>query len=165
MRRRCPRTESTTWAVLAVETGNDVISAHVARDGRWPRYGPAAAELGVVAQASLPLQGSDQIWGSLNLYSLTAGTFDDVSLQTGELLTSSAAALLGLTRQVSSLSAALSNRTTIGAAIGIVMKQYGIGQNRAFDYLVRRSPNANVELRLVAYDIVDEVEQSGSFHG
>jgi GAF domain-containing protein len=151
--------------VLAVETGKDIVAGQVASDGRFPRYGPDAGELGIIAQVALPLQGEGRVWGALNLYSLVDGAFDDVSLQTGELLASSAAALLGLTRQVSSLSAALSTRTTIGTAIGIVMEHYGIGENRAFNFLVRRSQNANVKLRLVAHDIVAEVERTGGFNG
>jgi GAF domain-containing protein len=151
--------------LLALSAGEDVVTRDVASDGRWPHYGPLAAELGIVAQASLPLLGEHRTWGALNLYTLVDGAFDDISLETAELLAAGAAGLLGLSRRLSSLSDALATRTTIGAAIGITMERHGIDQNRAFAYLVRMSQAANVKLRHVARQIVDEAERKAGGSG
>jgi GAF domain-containing protein len=149
----------------AVSTGEDVIAGDIASDPRWSQYGPLAAKLGIVAQVSLPLHSDNRTWGALNLYSLTEGAFDDVSLETAERLASSAAGLLGLTRKVSTLSEALATRTTIGAAIGIVMEHHGIDQDHAFAFLVRSSQAANVKLRQVARQIVDEADRKARVRG
>jgi GAF domain-containing protein len=143
--------------VQAATSGTEIVATNMATDDRWPHYGPSAGELGIVGQVSLPLRCGGKNWGALNLYSLTTSGFDDVSLETAELMAGSASALLGLSHQVVSLSAALATRTSIGAAIGVVMERYGVDQNSAFDVLVRKSQHANVKLRLVAQQILDEV--------
>jgi GAF domain-containing protein len=141
--------------VLAANTGDDVVALDVAADRRWPRYAPEAARLGIGAQAALPLLlRSRRTWGALNLYSMTPGSLDEVSVETARLLASTAAVILGLTRHVESLTVALESRTTIGQAIGLTMAHQHMDQSHAFAYLVRTSQNSNVKLREVARRIV-----------
>ncbi|MDX6366410.1 MAG: hypothetical protein QOK30_1486 [Nocardioidaceae bacterium] len=104
----------------------DVVDSDRAVEELWAAAGPelevALRGITEVAQMSLPLQGECRAWGALNLYGLVDGALDDVSRETGGLLAASAAAMLGLTRKVGSLTQALASRTTIGTAIGIVME-------------------------------------------
>lgn len=51
-----------------------VVAAHIRHDGRWPRYGREAADLGLRSQVSAPLRWGDQpTLGALNMYSTTDG--------------------------------------------------------------------------------------------
>jgi AmiR/NasT family two-component response regulator len=54
------------------------------------------------------------------------------------------------------LNAALSSRTTIGIALGIVMERYGMDQDRAFRYLTRVASSSETKLREVAAHVVEE---------
>lgn len=51
-----------------------VVAPDIRRDDRWPRYGRAAADLGVRSQVSAPLRWRDEPpVGALNMYSTTDG--------------------------------------------------------------------------------------------
>jgi len=141
--------------VLAARSGDDVVALDVGSDLRWPRYGPEAIRLGLVAQAALPLQLEARTWGALNLYSMNRGEMDEISLETGRLLASTAAIMLGLTRRVESLQTALESRSIIGQAIGITMATDHVDEGHAFAALVRTSQSSNTKLREVARRIVD----------
>ena len=44
----------------------------------------------------------------------------------------------------------------IGQAIGILMERYEMPQDRAFAFLVRSSSDANIKLRTIAQELVNE---------
>lgn len=69
-----------------------------------------------------------------------------------------AAALADAQRQITTLRAGLARRTTIGQAIGITMIQAGVTADAAFADLVHRSQNANVKVRDLADQIVQEAD-------
>ena len=54
----------------AVWTNGVFVIPDLAADGRWPRWAPAAADLGVGSSVSVHLFTTDTALGSLNLYSL-----------------------------------------------------------------------------------------------
>ena len=54
----------------------------------------------------------------------------------------------------SQMEQALKTSRTIGAAIGIIMASRDVGQNEAFDILVRASQNSNRKLRDLAHELV-----------
>jgi AmiR/NasT family two-component response regulator len=68
------------------------------------------------------------------------------------------AALADAHRQIATLRAGLQRRTTIGQAIGITMIQAGVTVDSAFADLIHRSQNANVKVRDLAEQIVQEAE-------
>jgi len=96
----------------------------------------------------------------LNLYSYRPDVFDtDTRHLVGLFATQAALAmgrtrqvenLSGRTRQVENLSAALETRKMIGQAVGVLMAQYQIDEDRAFEFLVRVSRDGNIKLRDVA---------------
>lgn len=45
-------------------------------DSRWPRYAPAAVQLGVLSGASFKLYTADRTAGALNLFGFQAGVWD-----------------------------------------------------------------------------------------
>src|SRR6478735_7193577 len=54
-------------------------------DSRWPVYGPRAADLGIVSQMGIELFDEPGCIAGLNLYSSTAGAFDDDTVEAAML--------------------------------------------------------------------------------
>jgi GAF domain-containing protein len=129
----------------------DGLAAHA---DRWPHYAPKALALGVRAQLGLRLFLEEETLGGLNLYAMEQDHIDPDVRQLAELFATHAALALGRIRQEENLHSALHARKVIGQAIGIVMAQYELDQDRAFQYLARVSQNSNVKLRDVAEELV-----------
>ena len=83
------------------------------------------------------LYNHEGVLGSLNLYSTESETIDEEAPMIAELFAAHAAIALGHVREVGQLRDALSTRKVIGQAIGVIMERYGMGEDRAFQYLVR----------------------------
>ena len=131
-----------------------MVSYDLARDPRWPNYGPAAADAGVRAQLAVLLTEDGRTRSALNLYAARPHEFDADAVETAELFASHAAVAMGFVRTVSTLSQAVASRQVVGMALGVVMERYQIDSERAFAFLTRTSQNSNVKLRDVAAQIV-----------
>lgn len=130
------------------------VSFDMERDGRWPRYGPIAAQAGVHAQMGVLLAEDRSTRTGLNVYASKPHHFDDASVEVAELFASHAAVAMGYLKAVQTLGEAVTTRQVIGEAVGIVMERYQIDDERAFQFLVRTSQHSNVKLREVAAQIV-----------
>jgi hypothetical protein len=131
------------------------VSYDLARDPRWPNYGPCAAELGVNAQMAVLLIENGTGRSAMNLYAAGAHEFTRESVEMAELFASHAALALDAVEIVGSLSRAVATRQVIGEAVGVIMERYQIDSQRAFAFLTRTSQQSNVKLRDVAAQIVD----------
>jgi hypothetical protein len=126
-------------------------------DLRWPAYGPRAAkQLGIGSQLAFQFQAEPHARGGLNFYAGHPYAITAETRQIGVLFANLAAVALGWTRQSETLTEALGARTTIGQATGVLMERYRLDPDRAFGFMVRTSQTANVKLRVVAADIVDD---------
>jgi GAF domain-containing protein len=132
-------------------------------DGRFPSYGPRAAELGARSVASFPLNGDAQVVGALNLYSRATGAFDTHDVALGTLLAAHASlALQAATAYYNSrdlagrLQEATASRAVIEQAKGLIMGRRGCDADAAFAELVSLSQRGNVKLREVAQRLVDD---------
>ena len=141
----------------AVETAH-VISPDLATDERFPNYGPYVVSKGIRAQAGLRLFDAPASQGALNIYSRRAGAFEDFST-IAALFAHQAAVAIGYAREIADLNDAIRTRTTIGQAVGIIMERYELSDERAFAFLTRLSQHRNVKLRLIAAEIVADVER------
>jgi GAF domain-containing protein len=141
----------------AVQTAH-VISPDLASDDRFPEYGPYVVSKGVHAQAGLRLFDAPASQGALNLYSTQPGAFEDFETL-ANLFAHQAAVAIGYAREIADLNDAIRTRTIIGQAVGIIMERYELNDERAFAFLTRLSQHRNVKLRLVAAEIVDDVER------
>jgi hypothetical protein len=130
-----------------------IVSPDLARDERFPRYGTAAASLGVRSQIGVRLFDTPQSNGALNLYSKTVGAFDD-SDAVSALFAHQAGQAIGYARHVGNLEQAVRSRTLIGQAVGIVMERYELNDEHAFAFLKRLSSHRNVKLRQVAEEMI-----------
>jgi hypothetical protein len=129
-------------------------SRDLSADRQWPRFGPRAAEMGLLSQKGIQLAADKGKTTGLNLYSRTVHAFDD-DHGLAELFASHARVALGYATHLKTLSGALETRETIGKAIGIVMERYDLPSERAFEFLIRMSQNTNVKLRDLAKTLIE----------
>jgi hypothetical protein len=125
----------------------------------FPKWGPAAAELGVesvMAIGLFPAQEPPRI-GSLNIYSRHRGGLDEADRDAALVLAAHAstavAGSLATSRaelQVTHLTEAVRSRDVIGQAKGILMERRGVDSEEAFRILRSASQSLNVKLARIA---------------
>lgn len=151
--------------VDAADEGEWYRSGSVRDDGRWPRWGPRAADLGIHSLLSVRVATEEGPLGALNIYSGRAGGFadrDDVDFAV--LYGAHVAVALASAREISGLHSALHSRHAIGLAQGILMERYGLGVDVSFNLLRRYSSHLNLKLADVAQDIVDTRRLPDAMH-
>jgi GAF domain-containing protein len=122
---------------------------------RWPRYSPAAVELGVLSGLSVKLYTANRTAGALNLFAFKPHAFDAEDETIATVLASHAAAAILASRQGEQLQSALTTRDRIGQAKGIIMERYGIDEIQAFEMLKRLSQDSNTRLADIAQQVID----------
>jgi GAF domain-containing protein len=145
----------------AIRTGIVVMSHDLSRESRWDGYPAMAVAHGVRAVYSSPLLVADRAIGALNLYATGADAFDTDSRAAAAQLTRLAAATVTAAMRhydeatlTDHLRTALSSRSVIDQAIGIIMGMQRCPPETAFDILRTVSQNRNIPLREVAADLV-----------
>lgn len=132
-----------------------VHSRDLANDKRWPRWGPLIAkEAGVASIVSYRLYTTEDTLGALNLYSKKLDAFDADDINNGQALAAHVGVALATSQHAEHLEMAISNRTVIGRAEGILMERFDIRPDQAFAVLRRVSQHRNVKLNCVAEDLV-----------
>jgi len=129
-------------------------------DRRWPEFGRrAAAEHGIYSMLSVRLfLEDDDLVAALNLYSTATDAFDDDDQSLVVLLAAHASMAMASARlheQVEHLERALQSNRGIGVAMGVLMNQYKIPQNEAFDLLRMASQHGHRKLVDVAVDVTE----------
>lgn len=149
--------------ITAAAEARIVRSGALEADPNWPRFGPRVAGLGVHSALSIPLLTSDGVLGAMNIYARQRDAFDEHAALIGELFSIPAAIavqnaqVLAQARRLSAqLQAALTSRSTIDQAMGIVMSRVGCDPDEAFDRLRQISQSENQKLHTVAQNIRDE---------
>ncbi|WP_410596121.1 GAF and ANTAR domain-containing protein [Amycolatopsis sp. lyj-23] len=136
------------------------ICADLADEPRWPKWAPAALELGVrsvLATALIPGPPTGRSIGALNVFSTTTNGLDKADRDVLLLLATHASLALATTDavtraelQAAHLRTAIESRDVIGQAKGIIMARRGVTADEAFDVLRRTSQTLNVKLAEVA---------------
>lgn len=149
--------------VSAVGEGRTFLSGNLGGEPQWPRFGPRVGRLGVHSALSLPLLVDVRIVGALNVYARGRGAFDARAVELGEAFAGPAAVsvsnaqmLAEAERRVSQLSDALTSRTQIDQAIGILMSRAGGSADEAFTRLRTQSQSRQVKLVEVAREVVED---------
>jgi GAF domain-containing protein len=135
-----------------------VVSNDVARDPRWPTWGPRVGELGLGTVLSFELHAGGSRRGALTVYGSGGRQFTHDDVEQGRLLALHASVALTFVEQIDGLNVALDSRTVIGQAQGMLMERYGIDAERAFAVLKRVSQDDNVRLVKVARGVVDRTD-------
>lgn len=136
-----------------------VVSADVATDGRWPRWGPAVRdEHGVAGMLSIQLFSARAVHGALNLYSREPDAFDADAVALASVLSVHAGIAMRTSLLEQDLAAAVESRRLIGQAQGILMERFGLDPEAAFAVLRRLSQSSNVRVIEIAQRLVRERE-------
>ncbi|MCM3689114.1 GAF and ANTAR domain-containing protein [Kocuria rosea] len=141
-----------------------VYVADTRTDPRWPAYGKAAAEAGILSALGVPFDLGGEAEAGLDVYADTADTYDAATIKVVQAQVASASTVLRLAVRLArhrdtaaDLKAAMESRTTIDLAVGIVMGQNRCTQERAFEILRAASSHRNIKLRDLAADLVAQV--------
>ena len=141
----------------AIRVERDFCIDDAGTDIRWPRWGTAAAELGIRSVLSIRMADLDKpTVGSVNLYAHRSGAFGPDDLELADILRRHATTAYLKARKYSAVNRAVKTRTTIGQAEGILMERFDIGADQAFSVLRRYSQAENVPLRQVAARLVED---------
>ena len=141
--------------VDTLENASVVEAPHIQKDPRWPRFVAAATPLGLRSQLAVHLYLDDEgTVGGLNIYSTTSDDVDPEAVSISVLLATYGALALGKARTNEVLIETLGARGVISRAVQLVMAQYGVGESRAFDVLVRGSAQSQRTVRAVAAAMV-----------
>lgn len=132
-----------------------VRSDDLRSESRWPKYAPAAVELGVLSSLSFKLYTADRTAGALNIFSHQANVWDTEAETIGSVFAAHAAAAILAGSHAEQLYSAVSTRDRIGQAKGIIMERFGVDDVRAFDLLRTLSQENQMKLVDVAERIID----------
>lgn len=145
----------------AIRTARVVLANDLSTDTRWRGYPAMAVAHGVRGVYSSPLQVGAQAIGALNLYAVGTNAFDeDARAAAGQLTALAAATVTAALRHYDEttltdhLRTALSSRSVIDQAIGIIMGMQHCPPQTAFDILRTASQNRNIPLREIATELV-----------
>ncbi len=130
---------------LTEDTGNET---------RWPQWSPRVAEHGIGSVLSIRLSTSTETLGALNLYSERTNAFTQDDIDLAVIYALHAANAMSSALLVQGLHTAVHSRHLIGVAQGILMQNYRIGMEQAFEVLRRYSSHKNIKLREVAEQVV-----------
>jgi GAF domain-containing protein len=135
-------------------------------DPRWPGYGQAAAQAGVLSAVGVPLELGGEATAALDVYADHPEAFDEATIAVIQREVAAASAALRLAVRMenhrdtaANLSAAMASRTTIDLAVGIIMGQNRCTQEKAFEILRAASNHRNIKLRDLAAELVAQVGQ------
>ncbi|WP_426301404.1 GAF and ANTAR domain-containing protein [Arthrobacter sp. R-11] len=149
--------------LTAASKGVQVHIPDLERDNTWPEYTEVAARNGIRSVLALPFDlPDDTAKAGLNLYSETVNGFDQAAVQRASDYVQQASKGLRLavliaqqSQTAANLRAAMTSRTVIDVATGIIIAQNRCSQAEAMEILKKASSNRNVKLRDVAQAIVD----------
>ena len=118
---------------------------------RWPRFAPQAVYAGYRAMLSSDVSTTGgKVRAALNLYAASPRVFDPEAQVIAGLFSAQVALLLYGSEHAVRLTMALETRDVIGQAKGILIERFGVGDEEAFQMLVRSSQETNVKLVDVA---------------
>ncbi|THJ68652.1 GAF and ANTAR domain-containing protein [Arthrobacter echini] len=133
---------------------------------RFPEYRRAVASFGVRSALGIPIRLDDGVSAGLDFYSTEPNAFDDEGVAAAENIAQNASRSLRLavrigrlTDDARNLEAALSSRTTIDRAVGVIMAQNRCSQAEAIGILRRASTSRNIKLRDVAAGVLASLDQ------
>lgn len=121
---------------------------------RWPRWAPAAVELGFRSILSVRLHTPQDTLGGLNLYAHTPHAFDQDDVMIASIFARHASNALTVARHNDGLNTALQTRQAIGVAQGMLMQRYGLTLDQSFEVLRRYSNDNNIRLRALAEQLI-----------
>ncbi len=150
----------------AGRSGTVLLVEDTRTETRWPDYTANVVPRGVLSSLSVPLPIQTDVIGALNCYSRTPAAFSAEEVEAAEELAghlavavANAVVYTAATTLVEQMRTAMSSRSIIDQALGVVMAQNRCDAEAAFGVLTRASQNRNIKLRDVARGIVTNVSR------
>lgn len=150
-------------SITAAAEGITVRSGSLESDPQWPEFGPKVGRMGVHSVLSLPLITAGGVLGAMNVYARRHDAFDARAAELGELFAVPAAvsvqnarALSSAARLTEQLEMALSNRSVIDQAIGVLISRSGCTGAQGYDKLRSLSQSEHKKVAVVAEAMVGE---------
>jgi GAF domain-containing protein len=150
----------------ALESGVPVFVTNMATESRWAPYPEHAMAIGARSSMSYPMISGETAIGALNLYHFEAMTpgapVQARAAHIAEHATGAVAIALRIAEHseaIDNLRTALTSRSIIDQAIGILMAQQRCDARSAFALLRHASQGRNIKLREVAAGMVAAVER------
>lgn len=157
----------------SMHTGQTVLISDVSTEVRWPTYMARAREQGLACSLSIALTLQGMTLGAMNVYRFDRAEGFDAEVRQGyEIFAAQASGALQLatlrtqdTVLRDQLEQALTSRSVIDQAIGILMAEQRCTADDAFSLLRMRSQNSQQKLRDVAATLVSRVGGDPSVAG
>jgi transcriptional regulator with GAF, ATPase, and Fis domain len=142
-------------SLQSIHEQETVYSGDLTRESRWPTWSRRVAdELGVRSMLCVQLFVGPTSLGCLSLYSRSVDAFDQAARYSAIAFAAHVAVAMAAATQEDNLTSALTSRTTIGQAEGILIERYKIAPDEAFAVLTRLSQQRNTKLHHIAADLV-----------
>ena len=148
--------------LLAYRTGEHVLAPDLVADERFPHFGQAASDAGLLAVYSFPMRSDEAVVGALNFYSGTVGRLSPRQVETGFLLADVATVHIGNQRlrdaleiETSQLRQALGSRVLVEQAKGFLAAALAVSVEDAFQLLRSHARSNNVRLAELAQQVID----------
>ncbi|GAA1774389.1 GAF and ANTAR domain-containing protein [Kocuria aegyptia] len=145
------------WATESLQRIDDT-----ATDTRWPDWNRAAAAAGIASVLSVPVLYRDRCLGAMKIYATTAGAFGTREERRLLLLASAAGTLLGAAqgsdaphRLSAAMQQALTDRTAVEAATGMLMERHSTDHESARRMLLTASRDQGRPLAQIARRVLE----------
>ncbi|ABM10057.1 ANTAR domain protein [Paenarthrobacter aurescens TC1] len=155
----------------ALDVGHPVLLADVATDTNWPLYSAALAAEGIHSALGVPMDLGETSQAVINFFAPTAGTFTEAVIAEAAAFADVAGSTLRLAIRIETveqlnadLKTAMSSRTVIDLACGVIMAQNRCSQDEAFEFLTKASSHRNKKLHAVASDIIAHLTGGSDNH-
>jgi GAF domain-containing protein len=149
--------------LTCLRTAEVVVVDDIAADPRWPAFARRGRQAGAGSSLSVPIMIDSRAVGALNLYSREAHGLAPEDQARAQQFADQAAGAVALARRLeereqlaSHLEKALTSRSVIDQALGIIIARTGHDADRAFQLLRAQSQHTNQKLRDVAAQIVKQ---------
>jgi GAF domain-containing protein len=156
----------------ALRTASVVHVADLRGERRWTGFDSVMRSHGMTSVLAVPLVVRDGAVGVLNLYAGADAGFAERDRQLAQALAAHAAVALTAALRTydhvsltDNLRIALSSRSVIDQAIGIVMSRERCSADEAFDVLRKVSQQRNTKLRHVATELVTAIARTAGASG
>ena len=151
----------------ALATGVPVFVTDMSTESRWLPYPEQATQIGARSSMSYPLISGEVAIGAMNLYAFEPMAPGLPMQARAAHIAEHAAGAVAIALRIAehsnaidNLRTALTSRSTIDQAIGILMAEQRCDARSAFALLRRASQGRNIKLREVAAGIVAGVERA-----
>jgi GAF domain-containing protein len=135
---------------------DQVVVDDLSTNRRWPRWAPEVVKLGLRSLISVRLPGGSQTFAALNLYSATVYGFGPQALDQACSYAVEVLEAIELGGGATGFETAMSTRSIVGMAEGMMRYRYGFSLERSLALLQMYSARSHVSLRDAAKEFVSE---------